>query len=85
MTTSFRHIRGDAGLDAGLRGGVVAIGDGMLTDVKGAADNGVDVLYVSGGVHARDYGHPDEPEPEKLQAFLDKHGFSLVATMPKLR
>jgi HAD superfamily hydrolase (TIGR01450 family) len=63
----------------------LAIGDGMLTDVKGAADNGIDVLYVSGGVHARDYGHPDEPEPEKLQAFLDKHGFGVVATMPKLR
>lgn len=63
----------------------LAIGDGMLTDVKGAADNGIDVLYVSGGVHARDYGHPDEPEPEKLQAFLDKHGFNVIATMPKLR
>lgn len=63
----------------------LAVGDGMLTDIKGAADNGVDALYVSGGIHARDYGHADDPEPEKLQAFLEKHGFKPVATMPKLR
>lgn len=67
------------------RNEVLAIGDGMLTDIKGAADNGVDVLYISGGIHAADYGHPDEPEPAKLQAFLDKHGYAPVATMPKLR
>ena len=64
---------------------VLAIGDGVLTDIKGASDNGIDALYVSGGVHARDYGHPDDPEPEKLQAFLDGHGFHPVATMPKLQ
>lgn len=63
----------------------LAIGDGMLTDIKGASDNGIDVLYVSGGIHARDYGHPDEPEPAKLQAFLDRHGYRPVATMAKLR
>ena len=63
----------------------LAIGDGVLTDIKGASDNGIDALYVSGGIHAKDYGHPDEPEPEKLQAFLDRHGFSPVAMMPKLR
>ena len=67
------------------RSEALAIGDGMLTDIKGASDNGIDVLYVSGGIHARDYGHPDEPEPEKLQAFLDRHGFNPVAMMPKLR
>lgn len=63
----------------------LAVGDGMLTDIKGAHDNGIDALYVSGGIHSRDYGHPDDPEPEKLQAFLDRHGFTPVATMPKLQ
>jgi HAD superfamily hydrolase (TIGR01450 family) len=67
------------------RNEALAIGDGMLTDIKGASDNGIDVLYVSGGIHARDYGHPDEPEPAKLQAFLDRHGYHPVATMAKLR
>ena len=44
---------------------VLAIGDGMLTDVKGAADNGIDVLYVSGGIHARDYGDAASPIRER--------------------
>ena len=63
----------------------LAIGDGMLTDIKGACDNGIDALYVSGGIHAKDYGHPDNPDPDKLEAFLAKHGFHPVAMMPKLR
>ncbi|MBX3581587.1 MAG: TIGR01459 family HAD-type hydrolase [Rhizobiaceae bacterium] len=67
------------------RSEVLAIGDGMLTDIKGASDNGLDVLYISGGIHAREYGHADDPDPAKLQVFLDKHGFEAVATMPKLR
>jgi HAD superfamily hydrolase (TIGR01450 family) len=63
----------------------LAIGDGMLTDIKGACENGIDALYVSGGIHAKDYGHPDNPEPDKLDAFLAKHGLRPVAMMPKLR
>ncbi|GAA2846570.1 HAD superfamily hydrolase (TIGR01459 family) [Aminobacter aminovorans] len=63
----------------------LAIGDGMFTDVKGAADNGIDVLYVSGGIHARDYGEAHAPDPDRLAAFLDKHGYSPVATIPRLR
>ncbi|WP_378943331.1 TIGR01459 family HAD-type hydrolase [Mesorhizobium sp. ANAO-SY3R2] len=63
----------------------LAIGDGMFTDVKGAADNGFDVLYVSGGIHARDYGEPHAPDPDRLAAFLDQHGYDPVATIPRLR
>ena len=66
-------------------GEVLAIGDGMLTDVKGAADYGFDVLYVSGGVHARDYGDATGADPERLAAFLAKHGREPVAVMHRLR
>ncbi|WP_027169961.1 TIGR01459 family HAD-type hydrolase [Mesorhizobium sp. WSM3224] len=67
------------------RSEVLAIGDGMMTDVKGAADNGFDVLYVSGGIHARDYGDPLRPDPERLAGFLDKHGYRPVAVIPRLQ
>jgi HAD superfamily hydrolase (TIGR01459 family) len=63
----------------------LAIGDGMLTDVKGAADYGIDVLYVSAGIHAADYGDPDRPDPDRLSAFLTRHGQAPVAIMPRLR
>ena len=64
---------------------VLAIGDGMATDVKGAADSGIDVLYVSGGIHARDYGEPEQPDPAMLRTFLDRHGYRPVAVIPRLR
>jgi HAD superfamily hydrolase (TIGR01459 family) len=63
----------------------LAIGDGMLTDVKGAAQNGVDVLYVAAGIHAREYGDGHDPDPVKLAAFLDKHGYPPVAVINRLR
>ncbi|WP_157016949.1 TIGR01459 family HAD-type hydrolase [Mesorhizobium xinjiangense] len=62
----------------------LAIGDGILTDVKGAELNGIDVLYVSGGIHARDYGEPDNPDPGKLADFLARHGHHPVAAIPHL-
>jgi HAD superfamily hydrolase (TIGR01459 family) len=72
------------GRDIGVRD-VIAIGDGMLTDVKGADDNGIDVLYVSGGIHAGEYGDIDQPDPQGLAAFLEAHGRRPVAIMPRLK
>lgn len=64
---------------------VLAIGDGMLTDVKGADDEGIDVLYVSGGIHAQEYGGAENPDPGLLAAFLETHGRRPVAIIPTLR
>jgi ribonucleotide monophosphatase NagD (HAD superfamily) len=64
---------------------VLAIGDGIMTDIKGAADNGVDALYISGGIHARDYGDALNPDPKQLAGFLEKHGYAPVAVMPRLQ
>jgi len=67
------------------RAGVLCIGDGVMTDIKGAADNGFDSLYISGGIHAREHGGPLEPDENLLAAFLGRHGYKPVATMPRLR
>lgn len=70
---------------SGDRSQVLAIGDGMMTDVKGAIDNGFDVLYVSGGIHYRDYGdNPMRPDPDRLQAFFDRHALHPIASIPRL-
>lgn len=63
----------------------LAIGDGMLTDVKGAADYGFDILYVSGGIHASEYGDGQAPDPERLSAYLASHGRRPVATLHRLK
>ena len=38
---------------------VLAVGDGLVTDVLGAARQGIDCLFVSGGIHA---GEPFPPD-----------------------
>jgi HAD superfamily hydrolase (TIGR01459 family) len=67
------------------RNEVLAIGDGVMTDVKGAEQAGIDVLYVSAGIHAREYGETHQPDLDRLTAFLDKHGQHPVAVIPRLR
>jgi ribonucleotide monophosphatase NagD (HAD superfamily) len=42
------------------KGTVVAVGDGLKTDVLGAARYGIDCVFVSGGIHA------GEPYPDGL-------------------
>ena len=63
---------------------VLAIGDGLPTDIAGAQNNGLDSLYVSNGIHAGEYAnHGADPE-EGLQAFLTANGAAPVAWMPRL-
>jgi len=63
----------------------LAIGDGMLTDIKGADNFGCPVLYISGGIHAAEYGPVDMPDWDQLVRFVDGQGYNPVATMPRLR
>ena len=63
---------------------VLAIGDGLLTDVKGAVMCGYDVLYISAGIHAREYGEHGKPDKDALKAWLAKNSVAPVATMPML-
>ncbi|THV23280.1 TIGR01459 family HAD-type hydrolase [Peteryoungia ipomoeae] len=51
---------------------VLAIGDGMPTDVKGAVDAGLDLLYISGGIHAAEYATAGVTDEAQLHLFLDK-------------
>ena len=55
------------------RSRVLAIGDGMPTDVKGAISEGLDLLYVSAGIHARDYMDGNTTDEAALDAFLESH------------
>jgi HAD superfamily hydrolase (TIGR01459 family) len=63
---------------------MLAVGDGLPTDIRGACDNGVDVLFVTGGIHAADFGPPGAPEPDRVAARLRAEGLGAVAFMPAL-
>jgi len=54
------------------RSKVLAIGDGLPTDIKGAADNNVDALFITNGIHAADYTS-GEVDTQKLHAFLEEN------------
>lgn len=38
------------------RSDILAIGDGIATDIQGAASNGMDAMFVTGGIHAGEVG-----------------------------
>ncbi|OHV85503.1 TIGR01459 family HAD-type hydrolase [Ensifer sp. LCM 4579] len=63
---------------------VIAIGDGMPTDVKGAQDAGFDLLYISAGIHAQEYMHESRTDEAKLTAFLKREGATPKWWMPRL-
>jgi HAD superfamily hydrolase (TIGR01459 family) len=62
----------------------LAIGDGILTDVKGAVDQGIDLLFITGGIHAREYAGAAGPDAARLDAFLGQHGYAPVAAANRL-
>lgn len=39
---------------------VLAIGDSLITDVAGANTFGIDCLFMTGGIHAEEIGHPPD-------------------------
>ena len=57
---------------------VLAIGDSVRTDLKGAHDLGVDCLFVTAGIHAEELGHRDDPDPAALRTM-----FAAAGQMPK--
>ena len=65
---------------------VLAIGDGIRTDVKGGLDAGLDVLFVTGGLSAGDVGaDPEHPDPARLDACLAEHGVAPQYAIGRLR
>tara|TARA_R110002110_G_scaffold85816_2_gene223608 strand:- start:203310 stop:204230 length:921 start_codon:yes stop_codon:yes gene_type:complete len=68
------------------RGRVLMIGDGVLTDVAGAAAAGIDAAFIVGGIAAERLGAAPGtlPAPEKLAAMLEEVGQAPRYAMPGL-
>ncbi len=64
---------------------VLAIGDGMRTDVAGAVRRGLDCLFVTSGIHRDDTGAGDGTlDPARLAAFLNSAAHRPTAAMADL-
>jgi HAD superfamily hydrolase (TIGR01459 family) len=66
-------------------GEILAIGDGILTDVAGAMGEEIDILYVSGGLDAVATRTTRGPEPEALRIHLLSTGYEPTFTIGRLR
>ncbi|RCL00548.1 MAG: subfamily IIA [Candidatus Tokpelaia sp. JSC189] len=63
---------------------ILAIGDGILTDVKGAELYDLDVLFIGGGIHKHNYMEEGKINRKKLDTFLKKFGMKPVSFMMEL-
>jgi HAD superfamily hydrolase (TIGR01459 family) len=51
---------------------ILAIGDGILTDIAGAIGEGIDSLFITGGLAASETKTSVQPDPDALNAYLEK-------------
>ena len=49
---------------------VLAIGDGLQTDIRGALLEDIDSVFVTGGLAAQETGTERQPDPQKLRQYL---------------
>lgn len=64
---------------------ILAIGDGIQTDIKGAADEGIDSLFISGGLAAAETKTDRQPDPKALSRYLDGENIDPTYTIGFLR
>lgn len=63
---------------------VLAIGDSVRTDLKGAVAFGVDCLFVTAGIHAEELGGREQPDTAALGDILAAAGVYPTAIMRRL-
>jgi HAD superfamily hydrolase (TIGR01459 family) len=63
---------------------VIAIGDSVRTDLKGAAAFGIDCVFVTAGIHAEELGARDNPDAKALAEVFAAAGLFPKAVMRRL-
>jgi len=64
---------------------VLAVGDSVRTDLKGARTVGVDFMFVTSGIHAEELGSREQPDSAALTATFTAAGGIPKAVMRELR
>jgi HAD superfamily hydrolase (TIGR01459 family) len=63
---------------------LLAIGDSVRTDLKGAAAFGIDCLFVTAGIHAEELGGRDRPDAAALDDIFSAAGLAPKAVTQRL-
>ena len=64
---------------------ILAIGDGVLTDIAGAMGEDIDSLFISGGLAASETKTTTHPDPDALSHFLQTEKSNPTYTIGHLR
>lgn len=64
---------------------IICIGDGINTDIRGAIGEDLDSLFITGGLAAHETATHGQPDPEKLNAFIQKAQLTPTYSMGHLR
>lgn len=64
---------------------ILAIGDGILTDIAGAMGEDIDSLFISGGLAAAETGTEAQPDETALRSFLAEASYTPTYTIGHLR
>ncbi|MEM9430339.1 MAG: TIGR01459 family HAD-type hydrolase [Pseudomonadota bacterium] len=64
---------------------ILCVGDGIATDIAGAVGEGLDCLFVTGGLAAEETGTAADPDLAKLEVFLSEARLSPTASIGFLR
>ena len=67
------------------RSRILAIGDGILTDIAGAQGEDIDSLFISGGLAAAETKTADHPDPQALETYLATQEAHPTFTIGRLR
>jgi HAD superfamily hydrolase (TIGR01459 family) len=66
-------------------GRILAVGDGIFTDVQGGMGEGIDTLFISGGLAREETGTGRQPDAGKLARFLTEAQMEPSYTIGMLR
>jgi HAD superfamily hydrolase (TIGR01459 family) len=66
------------------RGRILAVGDSVRTDAIGAANAGLDLLFITGSIHAAELDAFGSPDPAAVRELVAPSGARLVGFMPRL-
>lgn len=64
---------------------ILAIGDGIHTDIQGAVGEDIDSLFITGGLAARETKTDQQPDPKALADYLAKMQFNPTFSIGFLR
>ena len=65
---------------------ILAVGDGIATDISGAMGEGIDALFITGGLAANEFGADVEnPDPARLDSWLSAARMSPSYAIGRLR